>query len=274
MIFYEGDNISKSFGDRILFDNSSFQIYNKSKVALIGDNGSGKTTLLKMILENYDGIRTSKKANIGYFSQDLNILDENKTIIENLLEDGKYKEVDVRNILARFLFKREDVYKKVGVLSGGERVKVSLAKVLISDFNILVLDEPTNYLDIYSIEAVEESLLSYDGTLLFVSHDRRLVDSVADTIMMIENEKINTFMGRFSELSSQDSKQLDMKDILDQKAILENKISNVIGRLSSPSKDDNVLELDLEYKELLKELNKIRIRFEKDGGINKIPKRR
>lgn len=273
-IVIEGDNISKSFGDRILFDNSSFQIYNKSKVALIGDNGSGKTTLLKMILENYDGIRTSKKANIGYFSQDLNILDENKTIIENLLEDGKYKEVDVRNILARFLFKREDVYKKVGVLSGGERVKVSLAKVLISDFNILVLDEPTNYLDIYSIEAVEESLLSYDGTLLFVSHDRRLVDSVADTIMMIENEKINTFMGRFSELSSQDSKQLDMKDILDQKAILENKISNVIGRLSSPSKDDNVLELDLEYKELLKELNKIRIRFEKAGGINKIPKRR
>ena len=273
-IVIEGDNISKSFGDRILFDNSSFQIYNKSKVALIGDNGSGKTTLLKMILENYDGIRTSKKANIGYFSQDLNILDENKTIIENLLEDGKYKEVDVRNILARFLFKREDVYKKVGVLSGGERVKVSLAKVLISDFNILVLDEPTNYLDIYSIEAVEESLLSYDGTLLFVSHDRRLVDSVADTIMMIENEKINTFMERFSELSSQDSKQLDMKDILDQKAILENKISNVIGRLSSPSKDDNVLELDLEYKELLKELNKIRIRFEKAGGINKIPKRR
>ena len=254
-IVIEGNNISKSFGDRTLFINSNFQIYNKSKVALIGDNGSGKTTLLKMILENTAGISISSKANIGYFSQDLNILDENKTIIENLLEDGKHKEIDARNILARFLFKREEVYKKVSILSGGERVKVSLAKVLLSDFNILILDEPTNYLDVYSIEVLEESLINYDGTLLFVSHDRKLVDAVADTIIYVEDKKLNTFMGTFSEFQNRkNSKDLDIKDILYEKEVLENRLSYVIGLLSIPSKNQDIDALDLEYKELLKKL--------------------
>lgn len=254
-IVIEGNNTSKSFGDRTLFINSNFQIYNKSKVALIGDNGSGKTTLLKMILENTAGISISSKANIGYFSQDLNILDENKTIIENLLEDGKHKEIDARNILARFLFKREEVYKKVSILSGGERVKVSLAKVLLSDFNILILDEPTNYLDVYSIEVLEESLINYDGTLLFVSHDRKLVDAVADTIIYVEDKKLNTFMGTFSEFQNRkNSKDLDIKDILYEKEVLENRLSYVIGLLSIPSKNQDIDALDLEYKELLKKL--------------------
>ena len=155
-IVIEGKDITKAFGKRILFKNSDFQIYNKSKVGLIGDNGTGKTTLLKMILENATNINISKKANIGYFSQNLNILDENKSIIENLLELSCLEQ-EARDILARFLFKRDDVYKKVSVLSGGEKVKVSLAKILLNNFNILILDEPTNYLDIYSIEAVRRS---------------------------------------------------------------------------------------------------------------------
>ena len=143
-IVIEGKNVTKIFGKRVLFKDSNFQIYNKSKVALIGDNGSGKTTLLKMILENEPSINIAKKSNIGYFSQNLNILDEDKTIIENIFINGNCNENEVRNILARFLFKGDDVYKKVRLLSGGERVKVSLAKILLSNFNILILDEPTN----------------------------------------------------------------------------------------------------------------------------------
>lgn len=256
-VVIEGKNITKSFGQRTLFKNSNFQIYNKSKVALIGNNGSGKTTLLKMIMENAPNIHISKKANIGYFSQNLNILDENKTIIENILESSIYLESDARNMLARFLFKRDDVYKKVSVLSGGERVKVSLAKILLSDFNILILDEPTNYLDIYSIEAVEEALKNYIGTLLFVSHDRRLVENVGDTIMIIENEIISTFKGTFSEYNSRDKKN-DSKDLLYKKAILENRLSEVIGLLSTSTNEEEKEKFDLEYQDILKELNKIR----------------
>lgn len=257
-IIIECKNISKSFGNRILFKNSDCQIYNKSKVALIGNNGSGKTTLLKMILENTDGISISSKANIGYFSQNLNILDENKTIIENLLEDGRYRELDARNILARFLFKREDVYKKVSVLSGGERVKVALSKVIISDFNMLILDEPTNYLDIYSIEVLEDALLNYGGTLIFVSHDRRLVESLADTIMYIEDNKVNVFRGTFSEFQDRKTNMnINAKDFIYEKEVLENRLSYVIGLLSTPSKNQDMDALDLEYKELLKQLKNL-----------------
>ncbi len=257
-IVIEGKDITKAFGKKILFKNSDFQIYNKSKVGLIGDNGTGKTTLLKMILENAPNINISKKANIGYFSQNLNILDENKSIIENLLELNCLEQ-DARDILARFLFKRDDVYKKVSVLSGGEKVKVSLAKILLNNFNILILDEPTNYLDIYSIEAVEEALINYDGTLLFVSHDRRLIEKVADTIMVIENNKINTFQGTFNEYNNKALvNNSNDKDLLYKKAILENKLSEVIGLLSISKNDEDKEKLDLEYQKILKELNEIK----------------
>ncbi|WP_313757552.1 ribosomal protection-like ABC-F family protein [Tissierella sp.] len=257
-IVIEGKGITKTFGKRILFKNSDFQIYNKSKVALIGSNGSGKTTLLKMIMEKVPNINISKKANIGYFSQNLNILDEDKTIIENLLELNDLEQ-NARDILARFLFRRDDVYKKVNVLSGGERVKVSLAKILLSGFNILILDEPTNYLDIYSIEAVEEALINYDGTLLFVSHDRRLIEKLANTIMSIENNKISTFQGNFNEYNKKNMiEDSNKQDLLYKRSILENRLSEVIGLLSISANDEEKEELDLEYQKLLKELRELK----------------
>lgn len=258
-IVIEGKDITKGFGNRVLFKSSNFQIYNGSKVALIGDNGSGKTTLLKMILERSSNINISKRAKIGYFSQNLNILDVNNSIINNVLESSTFKEGDARNILARFLFKREDVYKKVGILSGGESVKVSLAKILLSDFNILILDEPTNFLDIYSIEVLEEALLAYDGTLIFVSHDKRLVQNVADLILFIENKEINTFKGKLSEFNDR-KKDSDLrgKELLDKKIILENKLSSVMGLLSTSEKKSDIEDLDIEYKNLLEELNGIK----------------
>lgn len=258
-VVIEGKNVSKNFGERILFKNSNFQIYNGSKVALIGDNGAGKTTLLKMILDKSPNINISKKANIGYFSQGLDILDVNKSILDNILESSVYEQVEARNMLARLLFKKEDVYKKVNVLSGGERVKVSLAKILLSDFNILILDEPTNYLDINSIEVLEEALLDYEGTLLFVSHDKRLVQSVADSILYIEDNMINTFDGNLLEFNNRknngDSKS---KDLFNQKILLENKLSNIMGLLSTSENSAEIYDLDLEYNKLLKELNNIK----------------
>lgn len=140
-------------------------MYTEDRIGVIGLNGCGKTTIIKMILNKEISINISKKAKIGYFDQGLNLLDEDKSIIENLMGSSIYDETTVRIMLARLLFKREDVYKKIELLSGGEKVKVNLAKILVSDFNILILDEPTNYLDIYSIEAAEEALYNYNGTL-------------------------------------------------------------------------------------------------------------
>jgi len=259
-VIVEGKGVNKSFGDSILFKNVEFQIYNGTKTALIGKNGSGKTTLLRMIINGEEGINISNRAKIGYFSQDLSILDKNKTIIENVMDTSIWDENTVRSILARFLFKRDDVYKKISVLSGGEKVKVSLVKILMSDFNMLIMDEPTNYLDIYSIEALEEALISYGGTILFVSHDRRFIEKVADRIIYIEDNKVNAFNGTLKEyeLKKIESQNESLKEIQERRAILEYRLSEILGKLSMPSKDDDVEALDREYNEILKELKSIR----------------
>ena len=177
------------------------------------------------------------------------------------MEHSIYDETTVRIMLARLLFKREDVYKRANVLSGGERVKASLAKILVSDFNILILDEPTNYLDIYSIESVEEALSQYEGTILFVSHDRRFIEKIADSIIYIENQRIKTFNGTLKQLEARKNKKYDedLKGLMEKKAILEYRMTEILGKLSMPSKDDDIEALDNEYKEILKKLKDIKL---------------
>lgn len=258
-IIIEGKKINKSFDNKVIFKNAAFNIYNGSKVALIGPNGCGKSTLIKMIMNNDDAIRTAQGAKIGYFSQDMNILDRNLSIIENVMESSIYLENFARLLLARLLFKGEDIYKKISVLSGGEQVKVSFAKILLQDINLLILDEPTNYMDINAMEVIEEALREYDRTLLFVSHDRRFVDDVADHIMIIEDKKIKTFEGNYTEYLEKTNKSLDKDkvEIEKQLFVLKNRLSEVIGRLSMPSKNDDVKALDQEYYTILAELKRL-----------------
>jgi macrolide transport system ATP-binding/permease protein len=259
-IIIEGRNISKVFGEKIILDNAEINIYNSSKVALIGPNGCGKSTFIKMIMNKNDSIKIAKGSNIGYFSQDMSILKENLTVIENVMESSIYGESFVRILLARLLIKKDDIYKKINVLSGGEQVKVSFAKVLLQNINLLILDEPTNYMDINSLEVVEKVLKDYQSTLLFVSHDRRFVDSVADNIMTIDNHKINMFNGTYKEYLASKNKCLDNPkgEIEKEIFILQNRLSEVIGRLSMPSKKDDVVTLDKEYYEILDKLKKLK----------------
>ena len=259
-IVIEGKNLSKSFGEKVLFKNTEFKIYNGSKVALIGPNGCGKTTLVKMIINGDDFIKLAKGAKIGYFSQDMNILDNNLSILENVMKNSVYPENFARLLLARLLFKREEVYKKVAVLSGGERVRVSLAKILLQDINLLILDEPTNYMDIDAVEVIEETLKDYDQTLLFISHDRRFVDAVADHIMTIENHKIKMFTGNYTQYVSRKNNSLNNheKEVHKQIILLKNRLSEVIGRLSMPSKEDDVEMLDQEYHKILQKLKELK----------------
>lgn len=258
-VVVNSEKLSKSFGTRVIFKDTGFRIFNNSKTAIIGPNGSGKTTLLKMIVNGDPSISIAHGVRIGYFSQDISILSEDKTLLENVMEESLYDETFVRILLARLLFRREDVAKKVHLLSGGEKVKAALAKIIVSDYNVLVLDEPTNYLDVYSLEAVEKALADYMGTIIFVSHDRRLVNNVADHIISIENCKTVCFDGTLREFEKRNEISVKADSSKDELMVLENRMSHILSRLSMPSKDDNAEELDKEYQKLLikiKELKK------------------
>jgi len=185
-----GTEINKSFDDKVLLENTSFSIPLGSKVAIVGGNGTGKTTLIQMILNCEEGITISPKAEIGYFDQNAYKYNGSKNIMEFMQENCDYKISEIRSVLASMGFQQNDISKKLSVLSGGEMIKLKLAQILLGKYNILLMDEPSNYLDIISLEALEMLMKDYTGTIIFISHDKRLVDNVADVIYEIKDKKI------------------------------------------------------------------------------------
>lgn len=252
-VVVSGNKVSFSYDSNTILNNIDFKIYNGSKTALVGNNGSGKTTLLNLINSHFPSIYTVPKAVIGYFCQRFENLNHNKTLIENVMEDSIQSESSVRTILSRLLFFGDDVYKKVSVLSGGERIKVSFAKLFVSKANVLLLDEPTNYLDMQSIEALQGILRIYEGTVLFVSHDSRFINSVADRLMLLEEGEIKEFEGNLKEFKEQ-QKLKNHNNHSIEKSILEMRLTEIISKMSLPN--CNREELELEYKGVLEKLNK------------------
>ncbi|MFC4402154.1 Vga family ABC-F type ribosomal protection protein [Gracilibacillus xinjiangensis] len=241
-------HLSGRVGDKKLWKDANFLIKGGDKVAVIGENGCGKTTLIRKLLAEDHHVVISSACQIAYFKQDLSLLDLNKSIIENVKETTKHDETLVRTVLARLHFFRDDVYKTVRVLSGGERVKVSLAKIFLSDSNTLVLDEPTNFLDLEAMEALEKLLINYDGTVFFVSHDRRFVEKVATKIISIEEQKLIFFDGNYQQFKNR-SQMGKKDDLAEQKLLIETKITDVLSRLSiGPSE-----ALEKEFQSLLKQ---------------------
>lgn len=178
-------------GNKLLLKDIKFKIKNGKKVALIGDNGCGKSTLLKNIISKEDNIKVLDNVVIGYFDQSQKILKDDESILKNILKDCSYDENFVRINLDGFGFKGDDVFKKVSSLSGGEKVKIALCKILLSDNNLIILDEPTNYLDIKSMESLETALINCNKTLIVVSHDRNFISNVCDYILEIDNNLIH-----------------------------------------------------------------------------------
>lgn len=252
-VVLQGEGVCKSFGSRTLFNNAQFSIFKGQKVALVGDNGCGKTSLLKMIVRGEKGFYLTSKARLGYYSQDMEGLDASKSVLTNVMNASIYDEGFVRSILARLLFKREDVFKPVAALSGGERTRIALAKIIVSDANFLLLDEPTNYLDIPSIQALEAILAEYKGVILFASHDRKFINSIATHLMHIEAGRIQLFAGNYQQYLEHEQ-EIKKNQISEGRVILEYRMTEVLSKLSLAKDKASLEQLEREYQELLRSL--------------------
>ena len=196
------EKLGKAFGRQLLFENVDFEIKRGEHVAVIGDNGTGKTTLLKILNRvlppDSGSFRLGMNVEIGYYDQEHHVLHGEKTLFEEISDDYPYlNNTEIRNILAAFLFTGDDVFKHIGDLSGGERGRVSLAKLMLGNANFLILDEPTNHLDIASKEILEDALNNYDGTVLYVSHDRYFINRTAHRILDLTAQRIVNYIGNY-----------------------------------------------------------------------------
>jgi len=198
----EISELSKAFGSEVLFEKVSFSLKRGEHVAIIGDNGTGKTTLLKLINEllpaDEGSIRLGTNVHIGYYDQEHHVLHTEKTVYDEIADDYPYLTVtEIRNVLAAFLFTGDDVFKLIGECSGGERGRISLAKLMLSEANFLILDEPTNHLDIASREILEDAINRYEGTVLYVSHDRYFINRTAHRILNLSEKKFTEYLGNY-----------------------------------------------------------------------------
>ena len=194
-------DLTKAY-DRKLFTDVSFSLRRGDHVAIIGDNGTGKTTILKIInnIVSADSgdIKLGTNVCIGYYDQEHHVLHADKKIFEEISDDfPTLTNTEIRNMLAAFLFTGDDVFKPIHNLSGGEKGRVSLAKLMLSEANLLILDEPTNHLDITSKEILENALNNYTGTLLYVSHDRYFINRTADRILELNNQGLTEYLGNY-----------------------------------------------------------------------------
>lgn len=248
--FNKSTRLFLQYYQKTLWQAASFSIKCGIKLAIIGPNGCGKTTLLKEFLKAHGNpsanMQIAGGAKIGYYSQNIDILDPAKNLLGNLQETSPQSETLLRSILIRLRFQREDFFKPIHILSGGEKAKAALAKIFVSDCNVLMLDEPTNHLDLDAVTALEELLCSYTGTLIFVTHDRRLLKTTATNLLVFEKNRLNFFTGTYTDyLKTQiiPAHTETAADIL----VIENKLAEVISRLSiNPTK-----ELEAEFETLL-----------------------
>lgn len=194
--------LGKSFDDNLVLKGAELHIRYSEKVALLGKNGSGKSTLIKMVLGEYlpdEGkIELGSRTKIGYLDQNVHFENEKQSILESFLEEHPMSEGEARSILARFLFYGEDVFKKIEDLSGGEKSRLKLCQLMYQNVNLLILDEPTNHLDIDSREMLEEALSEFEGTILFISHDRYFINKTAERIVEIRNRRTYSYVGNYS----------------------------------------------------------------------------
>ncbi|EZH67064.1 hypothetical protein DH09_03760 [Bacillaceae bacterium JMAK1] len=223
----------------------SGQVQRGDKLAITGQNGVGKTTLLRTMYKNRTLYSVSKAANIGYFDQHQEQVDGARTILENVLDQSPYEESFVRTVLARLQFRGDTVHQRAAQLSGGERVKLSLIMTLLGEHNVLFLDEPTNYLDYAAKEALQELLIAFPGTIVFVTHDRQFIEEVASHTLNLNEHEVRVKDANQVE-SVQEPEAMDHLQ-------LELQITETLSRLATTTDESEKASLDQKFQELMKQ---------------------
>lgn len=214
-------NLDLKIGNKELLRNSHMEVYYKERVCLMGKNGAGKTTFIKNILNNtHDNIKLGTNIKIGYIPQEIRFDNEDLTIYEHMRKIFVGSESELRSKLNQFYFTTDNIDKKVKNLSGGEKVRLKLLELILKNANFLILDEPTNHIDIDTREILEESLLAYDGTILFISHDRYFINKIATKIVMIENKEMITYNGNYDSIKKKSNDVL-IKEVAKPQIIIK-----------------------------------------------------
>lgn len=214
-------NFDLSIGNRELLKKANMEVYYKERVCLMGKNGVGKTTLIKNILNNtHDNIKLGTNIKIGYIPQEIRFDNENLTIYEHMRRIFVGSESELRSKLNQFYFTSDNINKKIKSLSGGEKVRLKLLELILKNANLLILDEPTNHIDIDTREILEESLLNYEGTILFISHDRYFINKIATKIVTIQDKKMITYDGNYDSIKNKPVK-FEIKEELKPQIIIK-----------------------------------------------------
>ena len=256
------ENISKSFDERKLFENVSMDVYRSEKIAIIGANGAGKTTFFNILLgiESADEGIVSYGTNVNkeYFNQERTDLNMENTIINEIWDSyPDLKEVQIRNYLAGFLFTGDDVFKKIGDLSGGEKSRVSLLKLMLSKANLLFMDEPTNHLDIASKEILEDAICAYDGTVFVISHDRYFLNKVPDRIFELKDAKFTEYLGNYDYMNEKKAEIAEYNSFLKSQEESPTKTQIKSQKKKDKEQEKERRKLKNEEKKLLDEIHQI-----------------
>ena len=234
----------------------SFSLYKGQKLGIIGENGIGKSTLLKTLsgkIEKISGnFSFGYNVKIGYFDQQMNFKDNEKTVFDDFLDEfPKLTTTEIRNSLASFLFYGDDVFKKISMLSGGEKVRLQLAKILKKGPNLLILDEPTNHMDIVGKESLELLLKEYKGTVLFVSHDRFFINKIADSLMIFSKNGVKFFDGKYEDYEENELEEENIPVKKEEQNIKEKKGENLyIKQKENAKREARIKKLEREIEEL------------------------
>ena len=272
------EGLAKSFGDHTLFTDLDFEIKRGERVALIGNNGTGKTTILKIINEllaaDAGSFTLGSKVCIGYYDQEHHVLHMEKTLFEEISDDyPTLTNTEIRNVLAAFLFTGDDVFKRISDLSGGERGRVSLAKLMLSEANFLILDEPTHHLDILSKEILEQALNRYTGTVFYVSHDRYFINQTATRILELTGNTLVNYIGNYDYY-------LEKKDELtkiyvpsateEETASLPSSSAETAGKLTWQQQKEEQARIRKRQNELKKTEDRIHVLEVRDKEIDEL----
>lgn len=258
-------NLEIGYNEKL--QNVSFNLYKGQKLGVIGENGIGKSTLLKTLVNRIDKIggefNLGYNVTIGYFDQQMALLDSNKTVIDDFSEEfPNLTTTEIRNSLASFMFFGEDVFKEVNMLSGGEKVRLQLCKILKKCPNLLILDEPTNHMDIIGKESLESLLKAHNGTVIFVSHDRFFVNKIADCLLIFEKDKVTYFNGKYNEyeerkLEEQQEKVIEVKKekTVNNTYLMKKEKNKILTKIKKLERDIDTYEEEAKKlnEELLKE---------------------